>query len=129
MRKKLNFLALISIISVIFFKSLSKVPNGSPSTGLIPLHAVAYFVLAGGFLNLDHRNRKHLESVSAAFLIGLLVELIQLFLPYRFFGWNDILMNLLGASIVFSDIPLKISSYIIHIEDFVLNAFVEKTGL
>ncbi|MFB6100662.1 MAG: VanZ family protein [Candidatus Nanohalobium sp.] len=130
MRKKLNLLGLIAVSAFIAYKSLAPVPAGKPATGFVPLHFLAYAVLGGAFLiNLHDRDRMYLEAFAAAFFFGFGIELIQGTLSYRFFGWNDVLMNFLGASVVLLDRPVNLIDHVVSFQDFVVDTAAEKTGL
>jgi VanZ family protein len=130
LRRKLNLLGLVAVSAFIAYKSLSPVQKGSSAAGFLSLHFIAYAILAGAFLvNFHDREWMYLGAFSAAFLFGFGIELIQSTLSYRFFGLKDVLMNLLGASVVFLDRPLNLTDDVISLQDFLIDTMTEKTGL
>ena len=130
MRRKLNFLGLLLVSGVIVYGSFSPAPKGNPSTGFIPVHFAAYSVLAAAFLlNLHDRDSAYIEAFLAASLFGLGIEIIQATIPYRFFGWNDILLNLLGAGVVLVDKPINLTDNFISFQDYVIERAASKTSL
>ena len=70
------------------------------------VHGIIYFYLAYlGFLC-----KYKLSDLSLAifvFIFGLLIEIIHLFHPYRFFEYFDLLANLIGVTIALLLIRLK----------------------
>ncbi len=122
MRKKLNLLGLAAVISIVTYFSIRPLPGtSSGGTGLLPLHFMAYFVLAAAFLvNFYDTTKGHIEAVSAAFFFGLLLELMQLNIPSRYFSFQDIGMNLVGASLVLLDHRLSIVTELVEVEDRVI---------
>ena len=61
----------------------------------IKFSLLAIFIFASGLLNSPNRN--FLAAVGCGALIGVSDEVLQLFVPNRFFDWRDILMNCLAA--------------------------------
>jgi len=131
MRDRVNTAVLGFILIFISYFSLnSGGVGGSSASSLVPLHAIAYFVLAVGFLvNFNDTDKGHLEAVFSAFAIGLLIELMQLYIPERIFSFTDMGMNLAGASIILLDHKLKIVNEIVELEDKLIEQFLAKTGL
>lgn len=90
------FLLIISIlppmalpkIDIIFFDKIT--------------HFLEYFLLAFIAINTSlvcRKKRPYLFSFSYAFGVGLIIEGIQLLLPYRSFEFSDILSNGVGCSL------------------------------
>ena len=122
MRKKLNLLGLAAVISIVTYFSIRPLPGtSSGGASIIPLHLIAYFVLAAAFLvNFHDTTKGHIEAVSVAFFFGLLLELMQLNLPSRYFSFHDIGMNLLGASIVLLDQRIGVLTEFVEVEERVI---------
>ncbi len=84
---------------------VTSLPVEFPPQLLFPLqdkavHVLTYFLLA--FLAVNTFSRKKINnpkicSFFYAFSLGLFVEIVQYFLPYRSFEFWDILANLLGS--------------------------------
>ena len=66
------------------------------------LHALAYFIfslyyIAGKYFGLKlFRKRTHVFFFLLLFLLGLLAEVVQIWVPYRAFSLMDLLSNLVG---------------------------------
>ena len=90
--------------AVVIFSTLPvtiPVPESIPASDKI-LHAVTYLVLAWLLVNTLIKTRvrqAYLFCFSYAFLLGLGIECVQKFLPFRSFEYGDILANALGASV------------------------------
>jgi VanZ family protein len=116
-RKKLNLLGLAAVISIVTYFSVRPLP-GTSGGSIIPLHLIAYFVLAAAFLiNFHDTTKGHIEAVSAAFLFGFFLELVQLNFPSRHFSLHDLVMNFLGASIIMLNHRVEIVSKAVELED------------
>ena len=69
------------------------------------LHAVAYFLfslyyICGQYFGLKlFKNRKHVFFFLVLFSVGLLAEVIQIWVPYRSFTLLDLLSNLVGIGL------------------------------
>jgi len=64
------------------------------------LHATSFLLLA--FLLHGAHTRLHVVvQLFILLLIGLAIECLQAFLPYRFFDWWDLAADLVGASIYY----------------------------
>lgn len=125
MRNKLNAGLAAGVILVISYYSLKPGSAVNPSTGsMFPiLHLLAYFGLAGAFLlNLNDRNRNYIIAIFSAFTFGLLMELMQTQITGRFFTYQDLVINLVGASIILTDSKLGLADYFIQLE----GRFIEK---
>jgi len=101
--------------------SFSTFPKPPKTYPLIPyadkiVHALLFFVQTGLLLwELNFRNltstsipvgRLFIWSVSLPFLYGVLIELIQHFLPYRGAELMDLLFDLMGSLAAFSCLVL-----------------------
>lgn len=88
---------------IIFITSL--LPLKPPPQIVFPFfdkvfHGLTYAILSFLAVNTFYRegkDRPQIYSFSYAFLLGLLIELIQFFLPYRDFEIADIFSNFLGS--------------------------------
>ena len=66
------------------------------------LHALAYFIfsmyyIAGRYIGLKlFKKRKHIFFFFVLFVLGLLAEGLQIWIPYRSFSLMDLLSNLVG---------------------------------
>ena len=131
MRKYVNEVGLIAVLGIICYFSLSTGSSVvSSGSSFIPMHGVAYFVLAAGFLvNFHDTTKGHFEAVLLAFLFGVLMEFMQTQVPGRVFSLRDMGMNLLGASIVLLDHRVRIVSEFVTLEDRMIEAMLRKTGL
>ena len=120
MRENLNRLGLLGLIAVITYGSLAS--GKSPvSAGGLPIHFAAYFVLAAAFFVNFHDTRKgHIESILAAGLIALGIEILQLFLPYRTFSVTDFAVSFAGASVITLDHHLGLVTRFISFEDRII---------
>lgn len=121
MSSRLNLAFTFSIIILIGY--LSIYPINLPSTGSnLPVsligHFSLYFLLAG-FLSLYFHEKPHknIDAVLIAGLTGIIFELIQSQLVYRHFELQDIIVNFLGASLIFLDPENRIASRIIDLEN------------
>ncbi len=103
--KQLKYLHLWKLISLLmifatFFVCLMK----APSTGVKISHLdkIAHFMIYFSLIVwntqvFEKRNFKFL--IFFLFLMGLLIEIIQYFLPWRSFEWQDLGVNILGTLI------------------------------
>lgn len=101
MRRGLLLLLWLLIVLI-----LSIIPVPETDVGPKDLDKVVHFVIYGitamifwrFFYNKTQSHRKiGLISIVAASIYGLLIEIIQSFLPYRSFSVSDIISNFLGA--------------------------------
>lgn len=122
MREKINQLGLIITILTIGYGSLTA---GTPvSAGGLPLHFIAYFVLASAFLvNFHDTKRGHLEAMIASGTVALGLELIQFFLAFRTFSLIDFAVSFAGASLITLDHHLGTVTRFIELEDRILEEF------
>ena len=69
------------------------------------LHALAYFIfslyyIAGKYFGLKlFKKRTHVFFFFLLFLLGLLAEVLQIWVPYRSFSLMDLLSNLVGIGV------------------------------
>lgn len=124
MREKLNLLGLTATVSLIVYGSLS---SGGPATaGGLPLHFIAYFVLASAFLVVFHDTEKgHIEAVIASSALALILELLQWNLPYRTFSTTDFFISAFGASLIILDHKIGIITELVNLEDKIIQTFLE----
>jgi len=124
MRQKLNILGLTATASLIIYGSIT---SGRPITrGGLPLHFIAYFVLATAFLVVFHDTEKgHIEAVIASSALALTLELIQWNLPYRTFSITDFITSALGASTVILDCRIGLISELVKLEDKMIETILE----
>jgi VanZ family protein len=61
------------------------------------LHFLAYFILAGWFVQLYHTQSTRILIVLFAVALGLVLEFLQGTISYRSFDWIDVMANTLGA--------------------------------
>lgn len=124
MRRRLNRGLAIGIAGVILAGSIVPVPGGG-GTGMVRLtmlgHLTAYFLLAGALLLVFHDTpRGHVEAVAAAVGFGIAMELVQLQVPTRTFAVADVLVNMLGASLVLLDHRKRAVTRVVRWEDRLL---------
>ena len=89
----------------LFIIVLSVIPVEPPPQLVFPLfdkvlHCLAYTILSFVVVNVSYRksiNRPRFFSFSYAFTLGLLIEIVQFFLPFRQFEAGDIACNFLGS--------------------------------
>ena len=67
--------------------------------GSLVLHVIGYFLLAMLFawVFMARGKRAVLMALPGAFLYGLALEVVQIYLPARGFSGMDILLNLVGS--------------------------------
>ncbi len=89
----------------LFIIVLSVIPVEPPPQLVFPLfdkilHCLAYTMLSFVVTNTSYLksvNRPRFFSFSYAFILGLLIEIVQFFLPFRQFEAGDIVYNFLGS--------------------------------
>ncbi len=129
MRRRLNFALVVAITTTI--SVLSLVNPGEPGRGvsmLAPvLHAAGYFLLAGALmLHFHDTDKGHLEAVGTAAGLGLLLEAVQFYLPYRIFSPEDVIVNAAGASLVVLDHRSEAVTRVVRIEDRLIERFTSR---
>lgn len=128
-RQKINLLGVAAATAFITYESTVRLtePVGQEiGLSMLMLHGVAYFGLASALLIYLHdTSNGHLEAILIASTVGLSLELIQMHLPYRFFGWKDLVANTAGASLVLLDYRLFVASRVVQVEDRILNMTAE----
>lgn len=94
-----------AVAAVIFYFSILTVPQAPESPGPLwdkKLHFAAYggFTLALAYATATWRTEQRIR-MAAVLLVGLIygvgIEIAQGALPNRYFGFNDLLANLLGS--------------------------------
>lgn len=106
--KWLRVLGVASIAGGILYYSVLTVPPAPGRPGPFwdkYLHFAAYGGLALGlaYATVQLRERPYFRSfvvIGLAVGYGVLIELLQAVIPYRYFGAGDMLANLLGAVLV-----------------------------
>lgn len=123
MRERINQIGLITVIAVIGYGSLTA---GTPvSAGGLPIHFLAYFVLASAFLVNFHDTKKgHLEAMIASGVIALGLEVIQSFLAFRTFSLIDFAVSFAGASLITLDHHIGAVTWFVELEDRLLEEFL-----
>lgn len=94
------FLLTLIIGILIFYLSITpQIEKGGVTinSGIIK-HLIAYFLLS--FFIYKTTNKKSLSFILTG-TYGLLIEAVQFTIPYRAFEILDIIVNYLGASIIF----------------------------
>lgn len=89
---------------------------------------MVYFLLAGALLTYFHdTTRGHIEAFLIAVLFGALMEFLQLYVPNRHFDFKDILVNCIGASLVFLDHKAGFIGHIIRFEEFLIEKYLGRS--
>ncbi|MCK5287905.1 MAG: VanZ family protein [Candidatus Omnitrophica bacterium] len=90
------FIVLLSVLPV-------KVPEGISFPFIDKVaHSLMYFILsllATNTLYLKNNKNSKLKGILYAFSLGLVIEIIQFFLPYRDYQLSDVAFNFLGSYI------------------------------
>lgn len=125
-RSKLNLAGALTIGFFITYMSLQPMTTGGPGgptpNGFV-LHALAYFVFAAALMSYLHDTESgHLKAVLLSALFGFGIELVQSQLSYRFFAWNDVLANLMGASILLLDHRIELVGDLVRLEDRLIDS-------
>jgi VanZ family protein len=103
----LRWTAVASVVAVIVYYSVLTVPPGPPTKVEFwdkHLHFAAYaaFVLTLTYATVEYSDQNLFRALAIAGLavaFGALIEVIQSFLEYRYFGWWDLLANVLGSAL------------------------------
>ncbi|MFW5956630.1 MAG: VanZ family protein [Halorhabdus sp.] len=105
----------VAIAVVVVYYSLVTVPP--EPAGPSPfwdkyLHFAAYagFALALAYATVHDRDRPSRRMAivfGGAIAFGAIVELLQGVVPYRYFGWGDLLANTLGAALAGAWFPIE----------------------
>lgn len=111
----LRWVAVVVVGAVVGYFSLVTVPPepASPSPFWDKyLHFLAYFgvalTLAYATAHVRERPFRRVAIVfGGAIAFGVAIELLQGVLPYRYFGWGDLLANGLGAALVALWFPIE----------------------
>jgi len=101
----IRWLGVIVIAGVLVYFSLLTTVSAPPEPGPLwdkKLHFAGYAALGLSLLyataaSEEDPTRRALLSVGAAVAFGVLIELLQGPLPYRYFSYSDMLANALGA--------------------------------
>ncbi|MFB6191620.1 MAG: VanZ family protein [Candidatus Nanohaloarchaea archaeon] len=131
MKRRLNLAAALGTAATISYLSLAPIfSSGPPGTGLgfslFTLgHFAAYLALAfstGLYLRGRGTRNSTLLAVAAAVAFGASLEVMQGQLPYRFFGYDDMVYNLTGASLLLLDRSGRLQDFVLETESRVLEA-------
>ncbi len=124
MRETLNRIGLFFLVALIVYGSFAS--GSSPvSAGGLPVHFIAYFVLATAFLVNFHDTRQgHLEAILSAGLLALVIEAAQAFVPYRTFSLIDFAVSFAGASVITLDHHLGLVTRFVEFEDKLIERFL-----
>jgi VanZ family protein len=101
MAKKLVFTIISAIYVIILFLGATFIKLGDFSTPGSDkgLHFIGFFILTilliFTFKNYTAK-RVYLKSLIVAIIIGIIIEIIQLFIPTRTFSWYDLVADLGG---------------------------------
>ncbi|MCK5493067.1 MAG: VanZ family protein [Candidatus Omnitrophica bacterium] len=95
------------IVCSIFIVLLSVLPVKIPEEISFPFfdkvaHSIMYIALsflATNTLNFKNKKNHKLTGILYAFSLGLVIEIIQYFLPYRDYQLSDVAFNFLGSYI------------------------------
>jgi len=128
MRQRINQILLgLGMLTITLLSLIDPAVSGGSSLSMYaPLtHLMAYFCVAAGLLVVFHDTpQSHLEAILAAAAFGFVLELVQGWLPWRYFGWGDILVNTLGASLILLDHHLDAATWFINREDALIERLV-----
>lgn len=112
--RRLRWLAVVGATAVIVIFSLIPPPTDVQSTGQLDkvIHFIAYFGLAGAltYATIECQSRPRLRVFLIFFGavgVGLVVELLQATLPYRFCSIGDFVANTLGAGLMLLWLPFE----------------------
>jgi|GEM_PF-4692766 len=94
----------VSVYLLTFLITLFSIIPLPAGTGVSYLHNAFHFIMYGvlafSVLNVSLRKEMFYPVIFSffyAFFLGLLLEVIQLFLPYREFQWQDVIFNFAGS--------------------------------
>ncbi|MDY6774654.1 MAG: VanZ family protein [Halobacteria archaeon] len=113
----LRWLGVIAVAAVIFYTSVIVVPPEMPKPEFAPLDKWLHFLAYAGlgwslaYATVGESDRRPLHKAllvfSVVFGYGLGIEVIQSFLPYRYFGFGDLVANGIGAALGLTWIGLE----------------------
>ena len=105
---RLVFIASLFIVFYLSIVPASDIPNFAMLSDITDkaVHAVIYFYLA--ILGLMSKYKlSEFTMIINIFCFGLIIEIIHIFHPYRFFEYFDLLANLIGVTIALLFFRLK----------------------
>lgn len=110
-----RWVGVLAVVGIIVHYSLITVPPEPPSKPSLwdkQLHFAAYamFALTLAYATVDYRDHPRRRGVAVFCLavgFGMCIELLQGMLSYRYFGWGDMLANMLGAALVALWFPIE----------------------
>ncbi len=98
-KKLLSFLILFGVFTLSVIKiNVKEAPEETDKF----VHIIMYFFVAYSFKNLKVKN-----YALISILYGILIEIIQFFIPYRSFSFGDIIANSIGVGIFLVFIKMK----------------------
>ena len=105
---RLVFIASLFIVFYLSIVPASDIPNFAMLSDITDkaVHAVIYFYLALLGLMSKYKLSEFVMIINI-FCFGLIIEIIHIFHPYRFFECFDLLANLIGVTIALLIIKLK----------------------
>ncbi len=95
--------------------SLTSIPAGLELPWDKLLHFLAYLTLSGWF-GAVYQKPRHTRILLASVLIGLTLEVLQLFTGHRSLEWLDMLANALGAGVGIALARTRLGEGLIHLE-------------
>jgi VanZ family protein len=102
MRRLFSFQTIYAYAFLVFV--ISVIPVSVPYSQKIPVDKITHFFiylifafLVSNTLVLKHYKHNRLKGFFYSFSLGLIIEIVQYFLPYRTFEVLDIFSNSLGA--------------------------------
>ena len=86
------------LITFLIIFSLIKIPPPPPAIHFLDKieHIIAYAVLALWFGYLYAHRWPYKYFLVSFFILGVILEYLQKFIPYRVCSWQDILANVIG---------------------------------
>lgn len=100
-------IVIITLIGIVYFSLITMPPEAPTQQPLWDkyLHFVAYagFAATMAYATVDLRDRpirRGVFVIGSTITVGILIELSQGLIPYRYFRWTDIVANTLGSVLV-----------------------------
>ncbi|UCD07734.1 MAG: VanZ family protein [Candidatus Aenigmatarchaeota archaeon] len=102
---------LIVCLVVILYISSIQIPGipGLPGADISFIHLPLYFILSALFLRIFiEKRRSFISAILCSTMYGILIEIFQLFLPWRSFSFYDIILNFIGSCFVYIFISINL---------------------